>query len=51
MNKNIESIDDDIIRVLQMYNWPGNHRPMSNVVERMVVLSHDGKLDLDVLHE
>lgn len=51
MNKNIESIDDDIIRVLQMYNWPGNVRELSNVVERMVVLSHDGKLDLDVLPE
>ena len=37
--------------MLQRYNWPGNVRELRNVVERMVVLSHDGMLDLDVLPE
>ena len=51
MNKSVQTIDDETIRVLQKYNWPGNVRELRNVVERMVVLSHDGMPDLDALPE
>lgn len=51
MNKNINEVDEETIRILQKYNWPGNVRELRNVVERMVVLSHDGKPDLDTLPE
>ena len=51
MNKSVQTIDDKTIKMLQRYNWPGNVRELRNVVERMVVLSHDGMLDLDVLPE
>ena len=51
MNKSVQTIDDETIKMLQRYNWPGNVRELRNVVERMVVLSHDGMLDLDVLPE
>ena len=30
----IEGIDDDAIKLLQTYNWPGNIREMENVIER-----------------
>lgn len=51
MNKTANHIDDKTIKALQKYSWPGNVRELRNVVERMVVLSHDGMLDLDVLPE
>ncbi len=51
MNKNVQTIDGETIKALQKYNWPGNVRELRNVVERMVVLSHDGMLDLDALPE
>lgn len=51
MNKTANYVDDKTIKALQKYNWPGNVRELRNVVERMVVLSHDGILDLDALPE
>ena len=51
MNKSANFVDDKTIKALQKYNWPGNVRELRNVVERMVVLSHDGILDLDALPE
>lgn len=51
MNKSANYVDDKTIKALQKYNWPGNVRELRNVVERMVVLSHDGTLDLDALPE
>lgn len=47
----MQTIDDETIKALQKYNWPGNVRELRNVVERMVVLSHDGIPDLDSLPE
>ena len=51
MNKTMHPIDEKTIRVFQRYNWPGNVRELRNIVERMVVLSHDGILDSDSLPE
>ena len=51
MNKYIAPIDDEIIRIFQQYDWPGNVRELRNIIERMVVLSSDGILDVDMLPE
>lgn len=32
----------------QQYDWPGNVRELQNVVERAVIVSHGGKLSLDL---
>ena len=32
----------------QQYDWPGNVRELQNVVERAVIISHGGKLALDL---
>jgi PAS domain S-box-containing protein len=35
------------IAKLQAYGWPGNVRELQNVIERAVITSRDGRLDLD----
>ncbi len=37
--KQVERFDDEAMRLLQSYHWPGNIRELVNVVERAVVLS------------
>jgi two-component system response regulator AtoC len=44
--KKIESIDDDVMKCLQYYNWQGNIRELENILERAVVLNKTSKLTL-----
>lgn len=45
----IENIEftDECIELFMGYDWPGNVRELKNVVERCVVLSEGGKVDVD----
>jgi DNA-binding NtrC family response regulator len=36
---------DDAIEELRRYGWPGNVRELRNVVERLMLLSEDGRVD------
>jgi DNA-binding NtrC family response regulator len=36
--KNINDIDDDVMKALQAYSWPGNLRELENVLERAYIL-------------
>jgi transcriptional regulator with PAS, ATPase and Fis domain len=47
----INSIDDKVYRVLTNYKWDGNIRELKNVVQRMVVLSNNGKINIDSIPE
>jgi PAS domain S-box-containing protein len=40
-------LTDESRRRLRSYDWPGNVRELANVVERAVITSRDGRLDLD----
>ena len=51
MNKPLPVIDEEVLEVLQKYDWPGNVRELRNLIERMVVLSGEGSLDVNVLPE
>ena len=42
--KKIDIIEDDALKYLQNYNWPGNIRELENLLERSVVLNKTGKL-------
>jgi two-component system response regulator HydG len=45
MNKPLEGIVPEAMRVLQAYRWPGNVRELRNVIERAVVVNRSGKID------
>lgn len=40
----IESIDEEIFKIFDSYEWEGNIRELKNVIQRIVVLSDNGKL-------
>ena len=39
-------LSEDCIARLKAYSWPGNVRELQNIVERAVITSRDGRLDL-----
>ena len=47
MGRSIQPLSDDCIRRLEAYRWPGNVRELQNVIERAVITSRDGRLNLD----
>ena len=47
MGRTLEPLSEDCLRRLQAYSWPGNVRELQNIIERAVITSRDGKLDLD----
>nr|WP_315023943.1 sigma-54 dependent transcriptional regulator [uncultured Aminipila sp.] len=44
MKKKVNKIDVALISILMRYQWPGNVRELRNVMERLVVLSNEGRL-------
>ncbi|XVG96134.1 sigma-54-dependent transcriptional regulator [Eubacteriales bacterium KG127] len=47
MNKQIEYIDDKIVNFLRNYDFPGNIRELRTIIERLIVLSENGKIEFD----
>jgi formate hydrogenlyase transcriptional activator len=47
MGKRIGALGAPVIAKLMAYGWPGNVRELQNVIERAVILSRDGQLELD----
>jgi formate hydrogenlyase transcriptional activator len=46
MNKEISHIPEEVLSVLQFHDWPGNIRKLQNCLERAVILSSGGVLQL-----
>lgn len=44
MNKQIDSIPDEVNEVLKMHDWPGNVRELQNFIERAVIMTQGGAL-------
>jgi len=47
MGKPLGAIGEAVLDKLMAYDWPGNVRELQNVIERAVILSIDGRLELD----
>ena len=47
MGRTVLPLTPDFVRRLQAYPWPGNVRELQNVIERAVITSQDGRLNLD----
>jgi PAS domain S-box-containing protein len=47
MGRTLEPLSEDCLRRLEAYGWPGNVRELQNIIERAVITSRDGRLNLD----
>ena len=47
IGRSIEPLTAECLRRLRQYAWPGNVRELQNVIERAVITSRDGRLNLD----
>jgi len=47
--RQVTSIDPEVMRILLDYDWPGNVRQLENVIERGVVLCRGERLQIDCL--
>jgi len=47
MGRAIAPLSPESIRRLKTYDWPGNVRELQNVIERAIITSRDGRLNLD----
>jgi len=47
MGRAIAPLSPEYIRRLKTYDWPGNVRELQNVIERAIITSRDGRLNLD----
>jgi PAS domain S-box-containing protein len=47
LGRRIEPLSQECIQRLQGYSWPGNVRELRSVIERAVITSRDGQLNLD----
>ena len=45
----IIEIDERILEYLKQYKWPGNVRELQNVVERLISMAEDGRIQLEGL--
>ena len=48
LKKNIRELDEELLKQLLNYSWPGNIRELENTIENIVNLN--GKLSLDIFH-
>ena len=46
IGRKMNPLNADCIQRLKSYNWPGNVRELQNVIERAVITSQDGNLNL-----
>lgn len=49
IGKRAPEIGEAAMRAIEAYSWPGNVRELHNVLERAVILHHEGELTIPVL--
>lgn len=51
LGKEVKGIDENALRLLKKYHWPGNIRELQNVIERAVLITENGWLKKEHLPE
>ena len=51
MNKPVDGIEPEAMRLLEAYDWPGNVRELENTMERCVALEQGPRVSVNVLPE
>jgi len=51
INKTLTSISSEALEYLSSYDWPGNLRELDSVIERSVILSSSGQIDVSDLNQ
>ncbi len=51
LKKDVARIDDDVMKFLLKYDYPGNVRELKNLIERLVVLSDGGVITKEDMPE
>jgi two-component system response regulator HydG len=49
LQRNVKSFDEEVLKLFENYDWPGNLREMKNVVKRAVLLSTGEKINVNAL--
>jgi two-component system response regulator PilR (NtrC family) len=49
MNKQIDGIEPEAMRRLEVYDWPGNVRELENTIERAVALENSRRITVEAL--
>ncbi|MEX2233205.1 MAG: sigma-54 dependent transcriptional regulator [Cyclobacteriaceae bacterium] len=49
LQRNVKTFDDEVLKLFENYDWPGNLREMKNVVKRAVLLSTEDKVAVNAL--
>jgi DNA-binding NtrC family response regulator len=44
MNRHVEEIDEETLKILQNYHWKGGIRELENVIERAIILCESNKI-------
>src|SRR5207244_13610809 len=45
-NCKVSDVSPDVLEAFQLHNWPGNVRELRNVLERAVILTGEGTIDV-----
>jgi len=48
LGREVPVVTEGMMQKLQKYDWPGNVRELANVIERGAIVSHAGKLVVDI---
>ena len=49
LQRNVKGFDQEVLKLFETYDWPGNLREMKNVIKRAVLLTMEDKVTLNAL--
>jgi len=44
LKRDVEGVEETVIKIFESYSWPGNVRELENIIERIMVLEKDNSL-------